>query len=114
MEENKVLIQNFNNFLSDLENLVNKLEVDFTGSADEPDYDNLLINMSFDIHEENKIEQLIRFVRDNMTNNFPVFIGLQAGKYPLAVNKSYIISSSLWSVEIYYSQKWKLIDDTQP
>ncbi|WP_219623125.1 hypothetical protein, partial [Vibrio parahaemolyticus] len=62
--------EKFESFLTELKLLVDELNLDFRGSADIPNYDNLSITLSFDTANEDQIDRLIRFVRNNLTNNF--------------------------------------------
>jgi hypothetical protein len=104
----------FEEFSTQIELIVNKHELDYTSAADEPDYNHLLINMSFYVDQEDKIDRLIRDIRDNMSSNFPFnYNDTIEGKYPIAVNKSLIRTSDVWSVMVYFSETWELIEDTQ-
>ncbi|EGR3454070.1 hypothetical protein DMK83_11910 [Vibrio parahaemolyticus] len=100
--------EKFESFLTELKLLVDELNLDFRGSADIPNYDNLSITLSFDTASEDQIDRLIRFVRNNLTNNFRA-----SGQYPLAVWKAFITSSDCWSVEFRFSPRWEFKEDIQ-
>ncbi len=100
----------FKSFIGELEQLVDSFDLDYRGSADEPDYNRLLINLSFGLEDESKVDNLIRHVRDKLANNFIH----TNGKYPLGAYKSYIMSANCWSVEFQFAKSWDLLEDIQP
>ncbi|MBL4262796.1 hypothetical protein KW507_15775 [Vibrio fluvialis] len=99
----------FKEFLSTLRNLVDEKGLDYEGAADEPDFERQRINMSFGLDKEPQIDDLIRYVRDNLVKNFAgSYLENSDGQYPLAVWKSRIMSADCWSVEFYFATSWKL------
>lgn len=106
----EIQLTKFTNFVKELEQLVDSFGLDYHSAADEPDYNRLLIDLTFGLDEESQVDQLIRHVRNKLTNNFDN----DNGKYPLAVCKSYIESVKLWSVEFSFSLIWVCKEDIQP
>jgi hypothetical protein len=106
----EIQLTKFTSFVKELEQLVDSFGLDYRGAADEPDYNRLLINLSFGLDEETQVDQLIRHVRNNLTNNFDN----DNGKYPLSVWKSHIESAKCWSVEFGFSLAWECKEDIQP
>ncbi|MGD8116917.1 hypothetical protein [Vibrio sp. TRT 29B02] len=100
----------FTDFVKELKQLVDSFGLDYRGSADEPDYNRLLINLSFGLDDEPQVDRLIRHVRNKLTNNFDN----DSGKYPLAVWKSHVESAKCWDVEFGFSLTWECTEDIQP
>ncbi len=101
---------NFKRFLDELEGLVDKFGLDYHSSADAPEFDKLAICLSFDLGDENKIDKLIRHIRNNLTNNF----NHELGNYPLEVWKSQVRSAKCWSVDFKFTVgEWDLNEDIQ-
>lgn len=113
-QEKETFAQEFKEFLSVLKDLVDKKGLDYRGAADEPDFDHQRINMSFGLDEESQVDELIRYVRDNLANNYTgaYFVKVK-GKFPLAVWKSHIMSADCWSVEFYFAKSWQLLENIQ-
>lgn len=114
MQEKELFAQEFKEFLSILRNLVDEKGLDYIGAADEPDFEYQRINMSFGLDEESEIDDLIRYVRDNLANNYTgYYLEKTDSKFPLAVWKSHIMSAKCWSVEFYFAKSWQLQEDIQ-
>lgn len=114
-QEKAAFRQEFEEFVSVLKYLVDKKGLDYRSAADKPDFDYQRINMSFGLDEESKIDELIRYVRDNLTNNYTgAYFVKEKGKYPLAVWKSHIVAANCWSVEFYFAKTWQLQENIQP
>ncbi|EKF9824739.1 hypothetical protein ACPF3S_003157 [Vibrio cholerae] len=115
INEKDLFAQEFQEFLSTLRNLLDEKGLDYEEAADEPDFDRQRINMSFGLDKEYQIDDLIRHIRDNLTNNFTgSYLENSDGQYPLAVWKSRIVSANCWSVEFYFAKNWQLLEDIQP
>ena len=69
-QEKERFAKGFVEFLSALESLVNQLELDYREAADEPDFEEMRISLSFEFEEEPKVDALIRDIRSNLANNY--------------------------------------------
>lgn len=106
----------FGKFVSELRLLLDKFTLGFDYSESEPDFENQLICFSFRKHEETRIDELIRYVRDNLADEMTekerddITINL----YPVAVRKSFVVSSQCWRVEFRFAKQWQVLEDFQP
>lgn len=109
----------FEQFLNVLQREVNLRDLNYDGAADDPNFEEQSITLSFNLEDESRIDDLIRHVRDYFSNDYYIRDYLSnldsEDTYPIAVWKAYIHSSPCWSVLFYFSydRGWQFHEDTQ-
>ncbi|MEZ8862537.1 hypothetical protein [Vibrio sp. 10N.247.311.51] len=114
-QEKERFAKGFVEFLSALKSLATQLELDYRKAADEPDFEEMRISLSFGFEDEPKVDALIRDIRGNLASNYVGhYLDHISGKYPLAVWKLHTMTPYGWTVEFYFATDWQVLEDTQP
>lgn len=99
-------IKLFSRFVTKLKTYVEDIDLDYDACADHPLYNHLEINFSFSMEEEARAYELIRRVRDCLSQSIEHPDNIEE-RFPVAVSKQWIASASCWSVTFYFSDEWK-------
>lgn len=104
----------FKEFVEVMKAEVDARGLDYSGSADHPDFTTQSLNFSFALDDEAAVDELIRHVRDNVTNNYLGRYDIGAGgSFPVSVSKSRVVSAKCLAVDFYFCEQWSLDESIQ-